>query len=122
MAVRQSTSKGLTAFQKVNDWYSRHNFGTRLSMMVFLGMYVVTVASNIDYSVFQSVDINATQAVTDIAKTSVDNDTVNLELVKITGYFAFGAMLLVTLGDNALTKVGDIIVKVKGGKKDNSLS
>ncbi len=125
MAVRKTIkeTKNLTAFQKVNDWYARHNFGTRLSMMVFLGMYVMVVATNVDYTIFASIDENATKIITETAKEATNpTNPANLELVKIVGYFAFGAMMLVTLGDNALTKVGDIIVKVKGGKKDNSLS
>ena len=111
-------SKTLTAFQKVNDWYSKHNFGTRMALFTFLGMYVLAVGTSVDYTMFSSTDINVTEAVTTVKEAS----TTNIELVKIVGYFAFGAMALVTLGDNALTKIGDIIVKVKGGKKDNSVS
>jgi len=108
--------KILTAFQKVNDWYSKHNFGTRVALFTFLGMYILAVGSSVDYSMFSSVDANTTGIATETIKSS----TTNLELVKVVGYFAFGAMALITLGDNALTKIGDIIVKVKGGKKDNS--
>jgi len=110
----------LTSFQKVNDWYAKHNFGTRLSMMVFLGMYILVVASTVDYSVFASIDTNATKAIAETITTTSNSS--NLELVKIVGYFAFGAMILITLGDNALTKIGEIIVRVKGGKKDNSVN
>ena len=115
--------KNLTAFQKVDDWYARHNFGTRLSMMVFLGMYVLAVSSSVDYTVFSSIDENATKVIIEtVAEAADPSNPNNLALVKIVGYFAFGAMMLVTLGDNALTKIGEIIVRVKGGKKDNSVN
>lgn len=113
------TDKTLTAFQKVNDWYSKHNFGTRVALFTFLGMYILAVGTSVDYTMFSMADTNTTEAVVTVAK---EASTTNIELVKVVGYFAFGAMALVTLGDNALTKIGDIIVKVKGGKKDNSLS
>lgn len=113
------TEKKLTAFQKVNDWYSKHNFGTRLSLIIFLGMYILVVSANVDYSVFTGIDLNSTQTIANNVK---DTQTANLDLVRIVGYFAFGAMTLVTLGENALTKIGEIIVRVKGGKKDNSIS
>ena len=106
--------KSLTAFQKVNDWYSKHNFGTRVALFTFLGMYILAVGTSVDYSVFSAVDVNTTVVET------VKETSTNIKLVELVGYFAFGAMALVTLGDNALTKIGDIIVKVKGGKKDNS--
>lgn len=105
--------KTLTAFQKVNDWYSNHNFGTRVALFTFLGMYILSVGTSVDYSAFSMMDINTTESVVTATKEAT---TTNIELVKVVGYFAFGAMTLVTLGDNALTKIGDIIVKVKGGK------
>ena len=110
-------SNKLTAFQKVNDWYSRHNFGTRLSLFIFLCMYILAVGTSVDYSVFSNFDLNTTHSLVNTVK--ITSGT-NIELVKIVGYFAFGAMALVTLGDNALTKIGDILVKIKGEKKDNS--
>jgi len=116
----EKNEQKLTAFQKVDDWYAKHNFGTRLSMMVFIGMYILVVASTVDYSVFESIDSNATKAVTETLATNANPS--NLELVKIVGYFAFGAMILITLGDNALTKIGDIIIKLKGGKLDESIN
>lgn len=112
-------SNKLTAFQKVNDWYSKHNFGTRLALFSFLGMYILAVGTSVDYTVFTSIDANVTQTLATTAKVASGTD---IELVKIVGYFAFGAMALVTLGDNALTKIGDILVKIKGGKKDNSVN
>ncbi len=118
MAIEQESTT-LTAFQKVNDWYSKHNFGTRVALMSFLGMYILAVGTSVDYSMFSIVDTNTTEPLKEVVKVA---STTNIELVKVVGYFAFGAMALVTLGDNALTKIGDIIVKVKGGKKDNSLS
>ena len=117
MAVEKTTKPPLTAFQKVNDWYSKHNFGTRVALFSFLGMYVLAVGTSVDYSMFTMVDVNSTEAVVTVAK---EASTTNIDLVKVVGYFAFGAMALVTLGDNALTKIGDIVVKVKGGKKDLS--
>lgn len=117
MAVKKTIRKPLTSFQKVNDWYAKHNFGTRVAMFVFLGAYVMAVGGNVDHALFSSVDLNATQTVQDIVKVT-DQD---VELVKTVGYFAFAAMALVTLGDNALSTIGDIIVKVKGGNKDNSI-
>ena len=116
---KQEDKRPLTAFYKVNDWYSQHNFGTRISLMVFLGMYILVVATTVDYSVFTSVDLNATQPIAETVKATADNS--NIELVKVIGYFAFAAFTVVTLGDNALTKIGDIIVRVKGGKRDNSI-
>lgn len=107
--------KSLTAFQKVNDWYSKHNFGTRVALFTFLGMYILAVGTSVEYGAFSMVDMNTTGVAQTVKETST-----NIKLVELVGYFAFGAMALVTLGDNALTKIGDIIVKVKGGKKDNS--
>ena len=116
----EKQTKKLTAFYKVNDWYSKHNFGTRIALMLFLGMYFLAVATSVDYTSFISNDLNASvAAATEAGKVA---STTNIEIVKLTGYFAFAMAALVTLGDNALTKIGDIIVKVKGGKKDNSLS
>jgi len=117
--MEEKNSK-LTAFYKVNDWYSKHNFGTRVSLMIFLGMYILAVGTTIDYGVFIENDINATKDIAETARTAAE--TTNIELVKVVGYFAFAAFAIVTLGDNALSKVGDIIVKIKGGKKDNSVT
>jgi len=98
----EQTDKMLTAFQKVNDWYSKHNFGTRVALFTFLGMYILAVGTSVDYSVFATVDVNSTVVQT------VKETSTNIKLVELVGYFAFGAMALVTLGDNALTKIGDI--------------
>jgi len=108
MAVSRSNNQ--TAFHKVNDWYSKHNFGTRFAMIIFILLYVIVVLSNVDFS--PASDPETTKVV-------VENTILvsNLELVKITGYFAFAAFLVITLGDNAVSKIGDIIVKIKGTKK-----
>ena len=116
---KPENNSNLTAFYKVNDWYSKHNFGTRISLLVFLGMYILVVGTTVDYSVFTSTDLNSTQPIVETIKNNVDSS--KIELVKVIGYFAFAAFTIVTLGDNALTKIGDIIVRVKGGKKDNSI-
>jgi len=110
-----STPQKLTAFHKVDDWYARHNFGTRFAMFTFLFMYIVVVLTSVDLSTITTpiqTDVNAT---TEVVKAT--SETSNLALVKITGYFAFAAMILITLGENSLSKIGDILVKYKEAKK-----
>ncbi len=82
-----TSNKNKPAFYKVNDWYANHNVGTRMSMFVFLGVYVYL----------------ALTAVTPVA----------VGLVTTASYLAFGSFLIVTLGDNAISKVGDIILRLK---------
>jgi hypothetical protein len=101
-----------TAFYKVDDWYATHNFGTRFAMITFMIVYVIVVLTQVDFTTSELVDVNATKVVA-----TATTQTANLALVKTTGYFAFAAFVVVTLGDNALSKIGDILVKYKEAKK-----
>jgi hypothetical protein len=110
---KTTTPQKLTAFHKVDDWYSRHNFGTRFAMFTFLFMYIIVILSSVDFSTATvATDANTT---TEVVKATAQ--TTDLALVKITGYFAFAAMVLITLGENSLSKIGDILVKYKEAKK-----
>ena len=108
--TRRTTTPKLTAFHKVDDWYAKHNFGTRFAMFTFLFMFIIVVLTSVDFSTTTAVDVNGT-----VEAATAQNP--NLELVKITGYFAFAAMVLITLGENSLAKIGDIIVKYKEARK-----
>ena len=103
----------LTAFYEVNDWWHKHNIGTRTALIVFISMYIIVVLTSVEFTqpIAQTADVNGTQEM------KVTVQTTDYELVKITGYFAFAAFLVITLGENALSKIGDIIVKYKEAKK-----
>lgn len=99
-----------TAFYKVNDFYARHNIGTRVALFVFLLAYIYTIILSSE-SVHDNIDINNSSNIKDVYQ-YIKNDT-RLDLVKITGYFAIGMAALITLGDNALSKIADIITAIR---------
>jgi|SaaInlStandDraft_4_1057021.scaffolds.fasta_scaffold45588_2 hypothetical protein len=100
----QENSK-LTAFHKVNDWYATHNFGTRFAMLTFVALYVTAVLVTLDFDYVANADANLIKQVVDVHT--------NVALVELTGYLAFFSFLIVTLGDNALSKIVDLIAKIK---------
>lgn len=80
-------------FIKNKDWWNKHNFGTRFSLMIFLFTFVAVVI----YSV-----TNPEKA------SKIEN------VVSISGDLALYAFIIVSVGANTLVKLGELYVKAKG--------
>jgi len=97
MEKEQEKAMLTTAFYKANDWYAKHNIGTRTALFVFLAMYALSVI----------IEVQSGSA----------NHKYVVDLVNTTGWFAFLTFIGITFGDNAISKIGDIVTKIKGIEK-----
>ena len=76
------------AVKKTNDFWARHNIGTRITMVVFILSYVGSLLSTIWVETPQW-------------------------LIDTTGWLLFSAFVTITLGINGLSKIAEIITAMK---------
>lgn len=102
-----SEDKMKDGIKKYNDWWATHNFGTRVSLITFILMFIVVIA----YPFLAP----AKEVIVDGVTTLVTKDIKHYDLIlKTVTDTAFWGFAVVTVGANTLVKLADAWVKVKG--------
>jgi len=73
-----------TAVPKTDDWFGRHNFMSRLIMLVFIGIFIYAFIAPLP-----------------------------LPYAEMTAYLLMGVFALISVGINSIKTVGDVIIKIR---------
>ena len=76
-----------TAYVKADDWLGEHNFFSRLTIVVFLGILIYAFVTPLD-----------------------------LGYVEIAAWLAFGTFVIISVGINSIKTIGDVLIKIKESK------
>jgi len=91
MSEEENQEKTLTAFQKADDWWAKHNIGTRFALITMIALYASLVFAYL-----------------------FNNDMTNIvPVMEIVGWISFAGFISITLGANGLDKIKDIILAIK---------
>lgn len=83
-----------TSFQKVDDWWAKHNIGTRFALVTMLALYACLIFVYLHNPAIANI----------------------VAVLEIVGWISFSSFITVTLGVNGLDKIKDIILAVKTKK------
>jgi len=94
---------------KAQDWWSHHNFGTRVTLMVLLLLTTVTILVPI---IFNTSTVLVNGIVTEVPRNIPNYDIILSSIVQSTAW----AFVVVTVGPNTIGKVAEAWVNFKGAK------
>lgn len=91
MEENKETQEPKTAFQKADDWWAKHNIGTRFALVTMIALYVSLVWAYLCNPALANI----------------------VQVLEIVGWISFSSFITVTLGDNGLSKIAEIIKAIK---------
>jgi len=104
--TEEKIEKGIKEY---NDWWAKHNFGTRVSLFTFILLLIIVVL----YPFLAP----AKEVIVDGVTTLVTKDIKHYDLILSTvTNTAFWGFAVVTVGANTLVKLADAWAKVKSVK------
>ena len=95
--------------EKAQDWWSRHNFGTRITLMTLLILTTITIIVPFVLPTTTHVIDNKTL---EVARVIPHYNLILSAIVEATLW----AFIIVTIGPNTIGKVAEAWVKYKGAK------
>jgi len=99
--------KTIDGIEKYNDWWATHNFGTRISLITFILMFIIVIA----YPFLVPAKEVIVEGVATLVTKNIEHYDLILKTVTDTAFWGFA---VVTVGANSLVKLADAWVKVKG--------
>lgn len=94
---------------KVQDWWSKHNFGTRVTLMVLLILTTIVILIPM---IFPTYTVMVNGEAKEVIRTVPHYDIILPAIVQATAW----AFVVVTIGPNTIGKVAEAWVKFKGTK------